>query len=105
MSNVPLMKFVQAAFDDGTLAQIRTPEELLEELKTRENPPEGTLAFLVSQSPELNELSPVELLAGSRFKVQQELGVDSCQTRYLELSVEERVAMTMHAVRDWRVPY
>ena len=96
-----MASFVQAVFNDGTVAPIRTPEELLDVLNQHEKRVEGGHAFLVTLADELNELAPVELLAGARFKVQTE--VHSSQKRLLDLSLEERVAKVLHAANDWGV--
>lgn len=90
--------FMHAVFQDGTLAPVRTPEELLDVLNKHEGRVEGSNAFLVTSEDELNELSPVELLAGKRFAVQP--GVHESQQRLLDLPLEERAAKVIVVAKE-----
>lgn len=123
-----LTVFMWGVFRDGTLTPVRTAEELLEVLNKHESRVEGTNAFMVSQQDELNELSPVELLAGKPFAARvtmaQEIaegkhtdkpfthlysgpgytnGVHTSQQRILDLPVEERTAKVLQCARAWGV--
>lgn len=112
--------FMHAVFQDGTLAPVRSPEELLEVLNTHEKRVEGTNAFLVTASEELNELAPVEVLAGRFFKAHADepgrvvCGEDGrakvvpytandllAHRRMLERSVEDRAASVIAVAKRW----
>ncbi|BDD79648.1 hypothetical protein [Burkholderia phage FLC9] len=124
----PMSIFMHTVFQDGTLAPVRTPDQLLDVLTRHSAVVEGTHAFLVTGQDELNELAPVELLAGqpfaSRATMAQEIadgkhegkpfvvlysgpgfikGVHASQQRLLNLPLEERAAKVIHAAEDWRV--
>jgi hypothetical protein len=105
METITLPKFIQAAFDDGTLAVQRTPESLLEVLNAREGGPSDRHFFLVTADDGLNELAPVEVLAGQRLAVQAQFGVHPSQQRYLDLSLEERVAKVIHSAKSMELPF
>jgi hypothetical protein len=98
-----LAVFVQSVFNDGTVAPLRTPEELLDVLNQHEKRVEGGHTFLVTLADELNELAPVEVLAGQRFKVQNENELHPSQSRYLDLPLEQRVAKVLHAAKEWGI--
>jgi hypothetical protein len=120
--------FMHAVFQDGTLAQMRTPDELLDVLNKHKARIEGSHAFLVTGCDELNELAPVELLAGKPFAARAEMakeiadgkhegkpfvvlysgpgfirGVHESQQRLLNLSLEERAAKVIHVAKSWGV--
>jgi hypothetical protein len=120
MSESALTKTIIEAFRDGTLAVLRTPEELEGLLSALPGAPSGTRTFLVTQADECNELSPVEVLAGkpyeNRAKRAKEIaagtrqlagweddpngpgftdGVHASQWRLLNQSVEERAALVI----------
>lgn len=124
MSDSALTKTIHEAFEDGTLAVLRTPEELEGLLSALPGAPSGTRTFLVTADDDLNELSPVEVLAGRPFaaraeraKAQAEAteippvwethlngpgyvdGVHTSQQRILDLSVEERVTRVIELAR------
>lgn len=125
MSEPVLSKFIRNTFEDGTLAVLRTPEELEVLLKASPGcPQDGSATFLTTQIDELNELCLVEVLAGkpyaSRAQHAQDLtagvkqlqpweddingkgytnGMHESQWRILNLPVEERVAKVLHVVR------
>lgn len=122
--NHALAGFVQAVFDDGTVAKLQTPEELLRVLDKHEKYVDGAYPFFVSAADELNELSPVEVLAGKRFQAAIDNPVrlvfegdppkskvvpltktdHAAHDRLLVLDVELRVAKVLHAARNWSVP-
>lgn len=89
--------FMHAIWQDGTLAPVRTPEELLDVLNKHEGRIEGTNAFLVTSEDPLNELAPVEVLAGRRFAVQED--VHPSQQRILDLPLEERAAKVISVAK------
>ena len=113
--------FMHAVYQDGTLAAQQSPEELLETLNRHEKRVEGSNAFLVTACDELNELAPVEVLAGRYFKAREEspghtVWVDgqakqepytevdiAAQRRILEASVEVRAAKVIAAAKLWGV--
>jgi len=122
MNKSALEKTILEAFEDGTLAVLRTPEELKGLLAALPGAPSGMTAFLVTESDELNELAPAEALAGKVFEARVAAaakiergefsdpnqnhrytgpgytnGVHESQQRILDLSVEERVARVLHA--------
>ena len=73
MSESALTKTILEAFEDGTLAVLRTPEELEGLLSALPGAPKGTRTFLVTADDDLNELAPVEVLAGKRFEAVAEM--------------------------------
>lgn len=117
--NIQIAKFIQSVFDDGTLAVLRTPEALLDLLDHHGARPEMIHPFLVSTQDCLNELAPVEVLAGKRFQIQidnpgrlvwsSEKGQGEvipltegdrvAYRRMLDLSVEERTAKVIAAAK------
>ena len=124
MSDPAYMVFFQNAFADGTIAKHKTPEALLEALFAHKDCPSQkrtsrTWAFLVNGNPALNDMAPVEVLAGKRFEVMQEnpaqvIGgnqgaviippseVDQrAWARLLNYKVEERVIRVLYAARDY----
>jgi hypothetical protein len=127
MSDSALTKTIHEAFEDGTLAVLRTPEELAGLLSALPGAPSGTRTFLVTADDELNELSPVEVLAGRAFESRVEFarkiasgevaedhpaahlysgpgftdGVHTSQQRILDAPVEVRAAKVIALARDW----
>lgn len=112
--------FLQNIFADGTLSQHSTPETLLEALKLHKDFPTRATTFLVSGREMLNELAPVEVLAGKRFQAaidhpvrvvggkqgHAELVVltatdNAAHRRVLERRLEERVIKVIYAARDY----
>jgi hypothetical protein len=91
--------FFQTIFADGTLDKDWTADMLLEALKARADFPEGALTFLVTQQDSLNELAPVEVLAGRRFRVQNQ-DLHSSLRRVLDHKLHERVIRVIYAARD-----
>jgi hypothetical protein len=128
MSESALERTIREAFEDGTLAVLRTPEELGELLVSTPGAPSGTRTFLVTAVDDLNELSPVEVLAGQVFEARRAMarqiadgtvpqdhpmahrysgpgytdGVHESQQRILGQSVEVRVAHVLNAAK-WAV--
>lgn len=125
MSKPVLSKFIHNTFEDGTLAVLRTPEELEGLFKASPDCPQnGSATFLTAQVDELNDLCLVEVLAGKpyarRAQHAKDLaagvkqlqpweddingkgyteGVHESQWRILNLTVEERVARVLFVVR------
>jgi hypothetical protein len=118
--------FMHTVWQDGTLAPVRTPDELLEVLNKHEGRVEGSHAFLVGSEDSLNELAPVELLAGkalaARATMAKEIaegkhegkpfvvlysgpgfinGVHASQQRLLNLPLEERAAKVIAAAKHY----
>lgn len=116
--------FVHSIFEDGTLAALRTPEELLDVLNKHAGRVEGMHLFFVTAEDHLNELAPVEVLAGRRFQAQinnpgrvvwnSEKGgaevipfteVDTtAHERMLNRSLEERLAKVLALAKCWGLP-
>lgn len=110
--------FFQTVFADGTLDKPWVPELLLAELKAREDFPKDMAPFLVTQKDSLNELAPVEVLAGRRFQAQIDNPVRVVQgatgsytvnltdadkaahNRVFDHKLHERVIRVIYAVRD-----
>lgn len=110
--------FFQSTFADGTLSKDWIPEVLLETLKAREDFPKALAPFLVTQQESLNELSPVEVLAGRVFKAKDDnpvrvvfgptgsysvpiTDVDRlAYKRLFDREIHERVIRVIYAVRD-----
>jgi hypothetical protein len=110
--------FFQNIFADGTLSKKLTPDQLLPELKKRRDYP-VIGAFLVTESEILNELSPLEVLAGRRFAAQEACPVHvvwmgrqataiadsetdkAAHARMLEYPLQERVIRVIAAAREW----
>lgn len=124
MSDPAYMVFFQNAFSDGTINTHKTPEALLDALIVHKDcPPKkkftGTTAFLVTANQALNDMAPVEVLAGKRFQVAEDdpvqVGYGSkgaviipfsetdqrAQARLLNYKVEERVIRVLYAARDY----
>lgn len=113
--------FMHAAFQDGTFAVLRSPEELLDVLNEHEKRVEGAHAFLVTSCDELNELAPAEVLTGRYFQARGEAPGRSAMTpdgmatvpytetdlaaqrRILERSSEERAALVIAAAKHWGI--
>jgi hypothetical protein len=113
--------FMHAVWQDGTLSAVRTPEELLEVMNKHEKRVEGTNAFLVTSADALNELAPVEVLAGKRFQVQIDNPVDivfegdppqskleprsqaviDAHNRFLDMPLEARAAHVIAVAKRW----
>jgi hypothetical protein len=127
-----LVAFVSTVFDDGTLAPERTPEDLLLTLNKHELWLEEAHYFLVTMSDSLNELSPVETLAGKPLETRAVYakriesyetngdehplalsytgpgytnGIHTSQQRILGLSLEERVVKVLHCAIAWGPPH
>lgn len=123
--NQPLVDFVRTLFEDGTIARIQTPEELQKVLPEHSAYVQGSNPFFVSACDQLNELSPVEVLAGRRFQaaIDNPLRVVwegspgkagltpltaadfAAYSRMLDRTVEERAAKVMHAAKHWGEPF
>jgi len=119
--SVAMGLFMHSVFEDGTLAAEQSPEVLLETLNRHDKRVEGSNAFLVTSCDALNELSPIEVLAGRWFKARQEApgrtvwgngkatvvpyteADIAAHRRILELPVEERAAKVIAAAKRWQV--
>lgn len=95
--------FLQNIFADGTLSWGYSAQQLLEALQKHKDYPKRMLTFLVTSREMLNELAPVEVLAGTRFPGHEHAPhMDvAAHNRILERKLEERVIKVIYAARDY----
>jgi hypothetical protein len=114
-----LVDLISKLAKEDTLYGPQNPQELLDRINALPGAPAETNPFMVTANEALNDMAPVEVLAGKRFQVAEDdpvqVGYGSkgaviipfsetdqrAQARLLNYKVEERVIRVLYAARDY----